>query len=300
MQDDGPIVIAHRGASGYRPEHSLSAYALGIEQGADYIEPDLVMTSDGHLVARHDAYLSDSTDVEEHPEFADRRRVVQGKNDWWVFDFTLAEIKTLRARQARPNTRSTAFDGKEQVPTIEEIVALLLEKRGDRNVGLYVEMKHPLEHIALGLDPTEALMRFFSQAKKNDIPTYFQCFSGEYLQQVSGKFEAPLIWLIEGVEDSETGEQKLDVDLALHQDILTGVGLYKKLILGGNGEPTGVLRNAHRLGYKVHLWTFRDDQIGEGFATIEDELAAYWALGIDGVFTDFPDTGVRSLSAKRP
>ncbi len=125
-----PIVIAHRGASGYLPEHTLEAYKLGIEQGADYIEPDLVMTKDGVLVARHDIYLSSTTNVASKPEFADRKRTIGDKTDWFVMDFTLDEIKTLRARQAFPG-RDKSFDDLLEIPTLDEIVALVLEnKRG--------------------------------------------------------------------------------------------------------------------------------------------------------------------------
>lgn len=293
MEEDRPIVIAHRGASGYAPEHTLMAYKLGIEQGADYIEPDLVMTKDGHLVARHDAYLSDSTDVAERPEFADRKRTLRGKEDWWTFDFTLAEIRSLKARQARPKSRSTEHDGQLGIPTIDEIVDFTVASRGDRPVGLYVEMKHPEEFIALGLDPTEALVDFFGRARKAGIPVYFQCFSGPYLERIATESNVPLIWLIEGQPEADGG-QTLDVELGQYGTRLAGVGLYKNLLMTPDKRSTGVLQAAHSLGYKVHIWTMRDDQVGTGYDTIDSEMQAFWHLGVDGVFTDFPDTGVKT------
>jgi len=291
--DADPIVIAHRGASGYRPEHTLMAYRMGIEMGADYIEPDLVMTKDGKLVARHDVYLSDSTDVADHPEFADRRREIRGKTDWWVFDFTLSELRTLKARQARP-TRGTGYDGVEVVPTIEEIIALVESERGDSQVGLYIEMKHPLDYKAMGLDPTPALLDVFRRAQDSGIPVYFQCFSGEYLVEVAPHTSVPLIWLIEGAEDPSTGRYRLDVPLDKYGNIIAGIGPYKQLLMDGDGKSTGVVEEAHRLGYKVHPWTFRADQVGDGFADMEAELDAYWSLGIDGAFSDHADVALRS------
>lgn len=294
--DSDPIVIAHRGASGYRPEHTLMAYRMGIEMGADYIEPDLVLTKDGMLVARHDVYLSDSTDVADHPEFADRRRDVRGKTDWWVFDFTFAELQTLRARQARP-TRGTGYDGQEAIPTIEDIIALVEAERGDATVGLYIEMKHPVDYQAMGLDPTAALLKVFEVTKEKGIPVYFQCFSGDYLQQVAPHTSVPLIWLIEGKEDPATGRYTLDEPLDRYGDILAGIGPYKVLLMDEAGGSTGVVEAAHALGYKVHPWTFRADQVGDGFPDMESELSRYWVLGVDGVFSDHADIAVNSRDA---
>jgi len=294
--DSDPIVIAHRGASGYRPEHTLMAYRMGIEMGADYIEPDLVLTKDGKLVARHDVYLSDSTDVADHPEFAGRRREFQGRTDWWVFDFTFAELRTLKAVQARP-TRGTDYDGVETIPTIEEIIALVEAERGDSTVGLYIEMKHPMEYKALGLDPTPALMQVFEVAQEKGIPVYFQCFSGEYLKQVAPHTSVPLIWLIEGVEAAETGQQVLEEPLGKYGDILAGIGPYKLLLKDQEGMSTGVIEAAHALGYKVHPWTFRADQVGEGFEDMESELSLYWTLGVDGVFSDHADIAIQTRNA---
>lgn len=293
IADDKPIVIAHRGASGYRPEHTLMAYKLGMEQGADYIEPDLVMTKDGHLVARHDAYLSGSTDIADHPEFADRKRTMRGKEDWWVFDFTLDELKTLRARQPR-QSRGLSYDDQETIPTIAEIIELVENEGQDSQVGLYIEMKHPAEFQALGLDPTDALLKLFETLAGKSIPVYFQCFNGDYLKSISDRTTVPLIWLIEGAPDQDTGHYVLDVALGSYGDILAGVGVYKALLVDHTGAPTNLIRDAHSLGMKVHTWTVRNDQPVPFFDSVEAELEALWGLGVDGVFADFPDTAIQA------
>lgn len=140
-----PIVIGHRGASGYRPEHTLASYRLAIEQGADVIEPDLVVTRDGVLIARHENEIGGSTDVAHHPEFAERRatKTIDGVavTGWFAEDFTLAEIKTLRARERLPQLRGTAYDGQFDVPTFDEVIALA--QASPRKVAIYPETKHP-------------------------------------------------------------------------------------------------------------------------------------------------------------
>lgn len=291
--EDQPIVIAHRGASGYRPEHTLMAYKVGIEQGADYVEPDLVLTKDGHLVARHDVYLSSTTDVADHPEFADRKRTLFGKEDWFVFDFSLAELKSLKAKQPW-SSRGTMFDGIEAISTIDEIIDFVAAERGDRNVGLYIEMKHPSEFKAMGLDPTEALLTAFSKIENLGIPLYFQCFDGEYLKALAPRTPVPLIWLIEGAENPTTGRYELDVPLDRYSGGIAGVGLYKALVLDANGRDNGVVAAAHNLGLKVHLWTIRNDRVAAGYDNVRSELKALWSLDVDGVFADFPDTAVQS------
>ena len=296
-QDDKPIVIAHRGASGYRPEHTMMGYRMALAQGADYIEPDLVMSKDGHLLIRHDIYLSSSTDVAAHPEFADRKRVIEGHEDWFVFDFTLAELKTLRARQPRPE-RGTMFDGVETIPTFDEAIAwILAEKANGATAGLYIEMKRPAMFIEAGLDPTAKLLAGFKKLTDAGIPVYFQCFEGDYLVKFRGKTKAQLIWLIEGREDATTGHATLDVPLGLYGDKIDGVGLYKALLFDERGNPNDVVEQAHDLGLKVHLWTLRNDQVPKMFGSVEEELKTLFGLGIDGVFADFPDTAVQSRNS---
>ena len=178
-----PIVIAHRGASGYRPEHTLASYELGAQQGADYIEQDLVATRDGELVCRHENEISGSTDVAEHPEFAGRRtrKEIDGKvyEGWFTEDFTLAELKTLRARERIPDVRpqNAAFDGRFEIPTLQEAIELA-ERMG---VGLYPETKHPAYHRSLGLEleprVTEAL-------RGVSVPVFFQSFEAASLREL--------------------------------------------------------------------------------------------------------------------
>jgi glycerophosphoryl diester phosphodiesterase len=288
-----PIVIAHRGASGYRPEHTLMAYKVGIEQGADYVEPDLVMTKDGHLVARHDVYLSGTTDVADHPEFADRKRTLDGKRDWYVFDFTLAELKTLKARQPWPS-RGDAFDGMETIATIDEIIDFVADARGDRPVGLYIEMKRPALFADLGLDPTKALLAAFNKIGAAGMPAYFQCFNGDYLVEFGKQADVPLIWLIEGRHNAATEAYELDVPLDKYGNAIAGVGLNKALLVDGAGRPTDVIGKAHSLGLKVHLWTVRNDHVAPMFDHVRAELKTLWSFGADGIFADFPDTAVQS------
>ena len=299
LQEDGPIVIAHRGASGYRPEHTLMSYKAGLAQGADYIEPDLVMTKDGQLVARHDIYLSHTTDVAEHPEFASRKRTLDGHEDWYVFDFTLAELRTLKAVQPR-QARGQTFDGLEPVPTFAEIIALMkTAKANGEDAGLYIEMKRPELFVELGLDPTGALLDGFSEILEAGIPLYFQCFNPEYLVGFKGKTDAALIWLIEGKEDKATGHYVLDVPLQMFADTVDGIGINKALLVDAKGHPTSIVEDAHKMGLKVHIWTVRNDQVPKMMQSVDEELKFLFSQGIDGVFADFPDTAVQARNSFR-
>lgn len=290
----GPIVIAHRGASGYRPEHTLMSYRLALKMGADYIEPDLVMTKDGRLVARHDIYLSGTTDVADHPEFADRKRRLDGRDDWFVFDFTLEELKTLKAVQPRPE-RGAVFDGQESIPTMSEILTMMKSARAEGSkAGLYIEMKRPALFRELGLDPTAALLAMLKDVTDAGIHVYFQCFDGAYLNEFVGKTDAELIWLIEGRKDKKTKSYVLEAPLALYGSRVDGVGLNKALLVGSDGRPTSVVDDAHAMGLDVHVWTVRNDQVPKGIKTVEEELKLLFSLGVDGVFADFPDTALQS------
>ncbi len=290
----GPIVIAHRGASGYRPEHTLMSYRLGLQMNADYIEPDLVMTKDGHLVARHDIYLSGTTDIADHPEFADRKRQLEGLDDWFVFDFTLEELKTLKAIQPRPK-RGQVFDGQESIPTMSEILALMKTAKAEGSkAGLYIEIKRPALFRKVGIDPTAALLAMLKEVTDAGIPVYFQCFDGAYLNEFVGKTDAELIWLIEGRKDKKTKSYVLEAPLALYGTKVDGVGLNKALLVGPDGTPTSVVDDAHAMGLDVHVWTVRNDQVPKGIKTVEEELKLLFSLGVDGVFADFPDTALQS------
>ncbi|RMB08543.1 glycerophosphodiester phosphodiesterase family protein [Eilatimonas milleporae] len=298
-RDGAPLVIAHRGASGYRPEHTLSAYALAIEQGADYIEPDLVMTKDGHLVARHDVYLSTTTDVADHPVFADRRRTLDGRTDWFVFDFTLAELKTLRARQPRKG-RSTVYDGVETIPTFDEVIALVRDSRGGGHpVGLYPEMKRPDLFAAMGLEPAGVLVPVLNRLDEEGIPVFFQCFDGGFLLSLQGRVRVPRILLLYETKDRRTGQTVPNLDLDPFIGRVDGLGVSKGLLIDGKGRTTDFIGRMHALGLPVHVWTLRDDDVAPGFADVQQELKAILALGADGIFADFPDTARRVVDQMR-
>ncbi len=304
-QQETVIVIAHRGASGERPEHTLEAYRLAIAQGADYIEPDLVMSADGVLFARHDPWLSDSTDIASRPEFAARRRTVtspdgQELTDWWTFDFTAAELKTLRARQVRDG-RSKSHDGLHEIPTFEEIIALAKSEgpARDRVVGLYPETKWPAEHEAAGLDMATALVESISSAGLDDagIPLFVQSFEPGILKSLSLRISVPLVQLVYP-QDWKPGAPA-NIPLAEIATYAQGVGAYKSLLMDPEtGVPTAYAAEARSLGLDVHAWTFRDDDRPDWSETPEDEIRAVIGAGATGFFTDFPATGRRAIDSR--
>lgn len=286
LSGDPPLIIAHRGASGDLPEHTIEAYTLAIEQGADFIEPDLVMTRDGVLIARHDRYLSTTTNVADLSEFADRKRLVDtpsgSRNDWWAEDFTLDEIKSLRARQPFEG-RSKAYDDQFEIPTFEQVVALANEN----GVGIYPETKSPSHHAAIGLDMKTPLLEAMTAFAG---PAFIQSFEAGILRELDELTDWNLVQLISGdPRAAMAGHEPLLEDVAAYAD---GVGPNKILLWTSPGEPSGFLAEAHALGLAVHPWTFRNDNLPPSFETPEAEFEAYWALGVDGVFTDFPGTAV--------
>lgn len=289
-----PAVIAHRGASGDLPEHTLEAYALAIEQGADVIEPDLVVTADGVLVARHDAYLSTTTNVADHPGFADRQREFGGRMDWWVSDFTLEELRTLRAVQPQPD-RDQSFNGLYNIPTFEEILTLVdaAEAECGCTIGLEPEVKHPAEFAAAGLDPLPLLNQalldhdLFSE----DAPIAVQSFDAGFLIRMNAVAPVRLAMLYSAPD--EPGGDMNGYPLDVVAQFADALGANKALLLGPDGTSTGLLEEAHALGLDVHVWTVRDDRDPLVGGTVEDELRALYTLGVDAVFTDFPATAVR-------
>ena len=303
-----PVVIAHRGASGYLPEHTIAAYKLAIEQGADFIEPDLVMTKDGHFVARHDPYLSDSTDIAEHPEFADRKTTVtdpEGKEltDWFTWDFTLEELKTLKARQARKG-RDTSHDGLYDIPVLEEIFHLVTHDCSKFKTGLYPETKWPSHHKARGLDMAKAFeAAYLKQKALLDQTANASCFPTIYLQS----FEADILKEIDGMESLDDIKLvqlvyplgykpfgKPSYRLREIDGYADGVGPYKSMLIDlQHGNPTDYAERARALGLEIHTWTLRDDAIAPAFQTIDEEISALLSAGATGIFTDFPDTGKR-------
>ena len=281
-----PIIIAHRGASGYLPEHTIEAYQLVIDLGADFIEPDMVFTKDGHLIARHDHYLSTTTDVANHRQFADRKTTKDGHDgeDWFSEDFTLAEIKTLRAKQAMPQ-RSKQADGKFEIPTIAEVFALTrangISAKRDVALGVYPETKLPGYFKSIGLDYQTALIAELKKANwwQDPFPLFVQSFESPILIEFKkSNPELPLIMLI---------EKKEDLALEQYAKFAAGIGPFKALLADGQGKSTGVIEQAHELGMQVHPWTFRSDQLPDVFASPQAEYDFFFDLGVDGVFTDF-------------
>jgi len=318
MTAPGPIVIAHRGASGERPEHTIGAYALAIDQGADFIEPDLVSTSDGVLVARHENEISETTDVASHPEFADRKttKVIDGQSltGWFTEDFTLAELKTLRARERLPQLRpaNTTYDGTWDIPTLDEIITLVQrrEKETGRRIGLYPETKHPGHFRKLGLPLEEPLVATLAKAGYDGAadPVFIQSFEVDNLKRLNAMTELPLIQLMAasygppdqpGVTYAAMSTPDGLAEIARYAD---GVGLEKAMVIprsadGKLAAPTGIVADAHAAGLKVHVWTFRRENyfLPAEFKTGESpvapgnvgaEIRAFIATGIDGLFSD--------------
>ena len=207
-----PLVIGHRGAAGFLPEHTLESYALAIALGADYIEPDLVATKDGHLIARHEPNMINTTDVADHPEFANRRRTLAvdgfAEQGFFASDFTLAEIKTLRAKQAFTE-RPQQFNGKFQIPTFQEVIALAKRKSKDvgRTIGVYPETKHPTLHKSLGLPLEERLVDILQAAGWNhrNAPVFIQSFEQSNLKELRGMTRVPLVQLVDANDVNANG-----------------------------------------------------------------------------------------------
>lgn len=293
MADQQMLVIAHRGDSGHFPEHTLEAYQSAIDKGADYIEPDLVITRDGVLVARHDIYLSTSTNVADLPEFATRKRVFQGRDDWFVFDFSYAELQKLRARQTFPG-RSKELDDKLKIPTFEQVIELA--KRAGRPVGIYPEMKRPDAFEAQRLDPAEKFVRRFNELVPKDMKAFVQCFYPSFLAQIRGRVDAPLVLLLYAEGSAADGDLRPNLDIQQHIQDIDGIGISKDLLLlEDDTGPGGYVRWAHNRAMFVHIWTVRDDAVPEGFTGVDSEIAAYKSMGVDGFFTDFPGSGRRVI-----
>ena len=284
LSGEPPLIIAHRGASWTLPEHPIESYTVAIQQGADFIEPDLVMTQDGVLIVRHDRFLSTTTNVADHPEFADRKRTEETlsgpREDWWAEDFTLEEIKTLRARQPYAG-RSKEFDDQFTVPAFSDVVALATAS----GVGLYPETKSPSHPTAIGLDMKAPLLGALNGVQ---VPVFIQSFEAQILRELDPMTEFNLVQLYSG--DSRAAMAGFEPPLEEAATYAEGVGPYKLLLWSSPGTPSDFLDRAHALGLQVHHWPLRDDNLPDEFETPEAEFQAYWSLGVDGVFTDFPGT----------
>ncbi|MDH2408786.1 glycerophosphodiester phosphodiesterase [Streptomyces chitinivorans] len=324
-----PAVIAHRGASGYRPEHTLGAYQLALDMGADVIEQDLVPTRDGHLVCRHENDITGTTDVADHPEFADRKatRTVDGTEitGWFTEDFTLAELKTLRATERIPGTRpdNTLYDGRWTVPSFEEVLrwAEREGRRRGRPVWLHIETKHPSYFRGLGLGLEERLaklLRRYGRDRANS-PTFLQSFEPSSMERMSRLVRTPRVVLLSSASSrpwdfTEAGDPRTVADLVTPRGLewisgfAQGIGPTLDLVVprradGRLGEPTTLVRDAHARGLLIHPYTMRNenrflpadfrrgtdpDAYGDAFGA----LRAYFATGIDGIFADQPDTAL--------
>lgn len=302
-----PLIIGHRGAAGYRPEHTLASYRLAIEMGADFIEPDLVATGDGELVARHEPEISLTTDVAAHGEFSGRRttKTIDGVawTGWFTDDFTLAELRTLRAVERIPVLRpaNAAFDGQEPIPTFSEVVELARRA----GVGLYPETKHPMYFRSAGLpleEPMLAILATHGYSQRGD-PVFLQSFEPDSLRALRSMTGLRLVQLI---GEAAPGNPDLD-EIAGFAD---GIGPAASLVVprdaaGFSAPPTSLVADAHAAGLVVHPWTFRRENVflpaelrrgdprGDGHDRAPGDLTAqlrkFFALGVDGVFTDNPD-----------
>ncbi|MDK8184815.1 MULTISPECIES: glycerophosphodiester phosphodiesterase [Sphingomonas] len=316
-----PIVIAHRGASGERPEHTLAAYDLAIREGADVIEPDLVPTRDGYLVARHENEISGTTDVAAHPEFADRKttKTIDGQQEtgWFTEDFTLAELKTLRARERLPQLRSTAYDGQFQIPTLDEIITLAKQrsKETGRTIAIYPETKHPTYFASIGKGTDAPLVAALDKAgwKTADAPVFIQSFEVNNLKHLKTMTGIRLIQLVAGeggpADDAAPSYGAMMTPAGLEQvaTYAWGIGPDKAMLWNGDA-PTTLVADAHRARLRVHPWTYRAENYfvrpafrrgadPKAHGDVAGEIRAALGQGIDGFFTDFPQIGVDTRNA---
>ena len=309
------MLVGHRGASGYRPEHTLAAYELAIEQGADYIEPDLVSTRDGVLVARHENEIGGTTDVADHPEFADRRttKVIDGRpvTGWFTEDFTYKELRTLRAKERLPQVRpdNTAYDGEERIPTLDEVIKLARRE----GVGIYPETKHPTYFDSIGLSLEEPLVATLEKRKWADAddPVIIQSFEVSNLRQLDAMVDVPLAQLVDAsggpadLPGTTYASMVTPAGLAAIATYADGLGAAKNLVLprdaaGRTGAPSSVVPDAHAAGLVVHVWTLRRENqfMATNFRLGTDpnapgdlaaEARAFLDAGVDGIFSDNPD-----------
>jgi glycerophosphoryl diester phosphodiesterase len=321
---ESPIVIAHRGASGERPEHTLAGYDLAITEGADFIEPDLVLTKDKVFVARHENEISGTTDVAAHPEFASRKttKTIDGERHtgWFTEDFTLAELKTLRAKERLPQLRpaNTAYDGKFEIPTLAEVIALAKRRstQTGRTIGIYPETKHPSYFASIGLPMERQLVAELRKAgwDSADAPVFIQSFEVNNLKLLHTLTKVRLIQLIDstgGPADHATpgyAAMITPAGLKAVAGYAWGIGPNKDMVDKGEGAPTTLVADAHAVGLRVHVWTFRAEnfflaaslKVGDdprAHGRVEQAIRRQLVLGIDGFFSDFPLIGSQARDA---
>jgi glycerophosphoryl diester phosphodiesterase len=326
-----PLVIGHRGAAGYRPEHTLASYELAARMGADYIEPDLVSTKDGVLVARHEPEISATTDVASHPEFADRRKtkVIDGVplTGWFTEDFTLAELKTLRAKERIPDVRqrNTIYDGRFEVPTLQEVIDLVrrLSRELGREIGIYPETKHPSYFRSIGLPLEPRLVRILRRNGFDNrrSKVFVQSFETANLKALNHELDVPLVQLFAAkgarpFDFVESGDPRTYGDLATPAGLrevaryADGVGPSKDYIVprdtsGASLDPTSFVDDAHDARLVVHPYTFRNENqflplelrsSGDpnAYGNAIAEYEQFYRLGVDGLFSDNPDTAIEA------
>ncbi len=313
-----PLIIGHRGACGHRPEHTLESYKLAIEMGADFIEPDLVSTKDHILIARHENDMTETTDVAT--KFPDRKKtkVIDGKSmtGWFSEDFTLAEIKTLRAKE-RLEFRNQEYNGKFEIPTFEEILILRETESNklNRQIGIYPETKHPTYFKLLDLALEEPLIDLLKKYKINQkkSPVFIQSFELDNLKKLKKMTKLPLIYLIDDPElvpfdhtlkkDPRTYADMLKIEnLKEISKTASGIGPYKRYIIPADSKnqkltPTTLIQDAHNAGLKVHPYTFRSESkylLDDYKNSNKEEYLEFFKLGVDGLFSDFPDDAYKA------
>jgi len=321
---DKVIVIAHRGASGERPEHTLLSYQRAIEQGADFIEPDLVPTKDGVLVARHENNITETTNVADHPEFASRKatKTIDGETmtGWFTEDFTLAELKTLRAKERLPKFRpdNTKFDGQAEIPTLDEVIALAKQasKQTGRTIGIYPETKHPTYFASIGLAVEQRLVDKLKAAgwDRADAPVFIQSFEVNNLKKLRTMTKVRLIQLMAGAGGPADNAQPSYKAMITPEGLKAvaayayGIGPELTMIQPVSGPATTLIADAHTAGLKLHPWTFRAENFfllpsyrsganPADHGRLKDEILYFIGLGVDGFFTDFPYIGVEARDA---
>ncbi|WP_246352258.1 glycerophosphodiester phosphodiesterase [Sphingomonas xinjiangensis] len=320
-----PIVIAHRGASGERPEHTSLSYELAIDQGADFIEPDLVPTKDGVLVARHENNIADTTDVAAHPEFAARKttKTIDGQQvtGWFTEDFTLAELKTLRAKERLPQLRpgNQRYDGQAQILTLAEVIAIAKQgtRRTGRTIGIYPETKHPSYFASIGLPLEARLVAGLEQAGWNraDAPVFIQSFEVKNLQQLKGMTPVRLIQLMAPAgTPADGGPSYASMSTAQGLSAIAayahGIGPELTMVVSASTRYSTLIADAHAAGLKIHPWTFRAENYflpppyrSQGTPAAHGNLDAmiqyFIGLGVDGFFTDYPALGVSARSSAK-
>jgi len=321
-----PLVIGHRGASGYRPEHTLASYALAARIGADYIEPDLVSTKDHKLVVRHEPEISGTTNVADHPEFVSRKttKTIDGvkTTGWFTDDFTLAELRTLRAKERLPlvRQRNTIYDGRYQIPTFQEVLDLRaqLSRELHREIGVYPETKHPtyFKSKGLALEPllVKALQRNDLDGRRAKV--FVQSFETAGLREMNKQIDVPLVALLDSKKLEPGDRQGTGVtfgDLATAKGLkrisrfVDGVGPSKDYIIprdatGKSLPATSFVGDAHAAGLVVHPYTFRPENQflplelrssadPNAYGNLFGEIDKFLDAGVDGFFTDTPDIG---------